>query len=208
MRTIVLHGAFADHIPGGRFKCEFNTAREAASALEANFPGFYKMIRDVYIHVVPGKQPSGLDETQLANWQIKSDELHIMPAAEGEGGGGNPSDGQRAVKAIIGVALIAVAIIGTGGLAALAGGGTAVTVFGGGAAFGISGLALLQVGIPMVMAAFAPSPAAQAQQERVNNVIFTGPLNTNKEGEVLPYVAGERVIVGGVVINTELVVET
>tara|TARA_R110000851_G_scaffold211412_4_gene363986 strand:+ start:558 stop:1175 length:618 start_codon:yes stop_codon:yes gene_type:complete len=205
MKTIILHGKFAEHIPNGKLRCEFNTAREAASAIESNYPGFFKLIRDKYIHVVPGKQTGGLDEVQCDNWQISSDELHIMPAAAGAGGGDN--GGQNAVKAILGVALIAVAIVGTGGLAAIGGGSLAGGVsIGGTSLFGITGTQLLQVGIPMVMQAFAPSPAAQPN--RVENVIFTGPLNTNKEGEVLPYVAGERVIVGGVVINTELVVQT
>lgn len=206
-KKIILHGDLADHIPGGVFECMFNTAREAASALEMNFPGFFAKIAERYIQVIPQGQKETMMEDQLASWKIRGDELHIFPVMEGSGGGGAPSDGQRAVKAIIGFALIAVAIIGTGGLAALAGGGTAVTLFGGGAAFGITGLQLLGIGASLVMSAFAPAPPSFDSQDRVRNTIYTGPLATNKEGSVLPYVAGERVIVGGVIINTELVVE-
>lgn len=205
MKTIVLHGAFADHIPGGRFNCEFQTAREAASALEINFPGFFKLISDGYIHIKAGENHHGMDESQLMAWKIQSDELHIMPAVEGSGGGGGDNGGNRGVKAILGLALVAVAIIGTGGLAGITGGSLSTAVFGN--SFGITGMQLLQLAVPLVMSAFAPAPPSNKDVERVENVIYTGPLSTNAEGDVLPYVAGERVIVGGVIFNSELIVE-
>lgn len=204
LKKIILHGDLADHIPGGVFECMFTTAREAASAIEANYPGFFEKIADKYIHVVPGKT-KGLDESQLASWNIKSDELHIMPAIEGAGGGGGSSNSNRGLKAIIGIALIAVAIVGTGGLAAIGSGSLSGAVFGN--AFGITGLQVLGIGASLVMTAFAPAPGAFDRPDRVRNTIYTGPLTTSKEGSVLPYVAGEEVIVGGVIINTDLVVE-
>jgi predicted phage tail protein len=207
-RKIILHGSFSDHLPGGEFECVFNTAREAASAIEINFPGFFDLISTQYISVIPGGESETMSPEQLTSWQINSDELHISPVMIGAGGGGGGSDNNRGIKAILGFALIAVAIIGTGGLAGIAGGslGGAVQI-GGVTAFGITGMQVLGIGASLVMGAMAPAPGAADRQERVNNVIYTGPLNTNKEGSVLPYVAGERVIVGGVIINTELVVE-
>lgn len=209
MKKIVLHGKLADHVPGGVFECEFHTAREAASALELNFPGFFALIRDMYIHVLPGNDPDqalGVDEV-VKSWKVGTKELHIMPAVEGAGGGGGSNNnGNRGLKAILGLALIAVAIVGTG---ALIGGGSianlANPVFGN--AFGITGLQLAQLGVALLMSAFAQPPPSEENDTRIENVIFTGPFTTNKEGEVLPYVAGKRIIVGGVIINTELIVE-
>jgi len=207
-RKIVLHGELASHLPGGVFECVFNTAREAASALEMNFPGFFTKIQDMYIQVIPKGQKETMQPDQLASWQIRGKELHIIPAIDGSGGGGGGDSNNNTAKAILGLALIAVAIIGTGGLGAIAGGSLsgAVTI-GGVSAFGITGMQVLGIGVSLVMGAFAQAPGAFDRPDRVRNTIFTGPLNTNKEGSVLPYVAGERVLVGGVIINTELVVE-
>jgi len=205
MKTIILHGALSDHIPGGKFNCEFLTAREAASALEFNFPGFFKKIEDMYIHIKPGKnQKYSLDEGKLVSWKIGEDELHIIPAAEGAGGGGG-GGGNSNAKAILGVALIAVAIIGTGGFAAIGTGSLGTAVFAN--PIGITGLQMLAVGASLVFQAFAPAPPGPNRQERIDNVIFTGPLNTNKEGDVLPYAAGLRLLAGGVIFNTELNVD-
>jgi predicted phage tail protein len=208
MKRIVLHGELAKHVPGGVFECMFNTAREAASAIESNYPGFYKLIQDQYIYVRPGEQKTTLNEHQLSNWTIASEELHIIPAIDGEGGGGGGGDNNNTLKAVLGAALIAVAIIGTGGIAAIGSGSLGSTVSLGGFSMGLTGFQVLQAGIPLLMSAFAPAPAGANRDENIKNVIFTGPLNTSNEGAVLPYVAGERVIVGGVIINTELVVES
>ena len=206
-RKIVLHGELASHLPGGVFECVFTTAREAASAIEMNFPGFFNKIAEMWIQVIPIGQKETMLEDQLASWKIRGDELHIFPAVDGSGGGGG-ENGNRGIKAILGLALIAVAIVGTGGMAAIAGGSLsgAVTI-GGVSAFGITGMQVLGLGLSLVMNAFAPAPGAFDKPDRVKNTIYTGPLNTNREGSVLPYVAGERVLVGGVIINTELVVE-
>ena len=204
LKRIVLHGELAKHIPGGVFECEFHTAREAASALELNFPGFFKLIADKYLHIIP-KNTNGLGMDQIMSWKIGVNELHIMPAMEGSGGGGD-GGGNRGLKAILGLALIAVAIVGTGGFASLASSGGASlggAVFGN--TFGITGQQLAQLGVALLMSAFAQPPPKQP--DRVENVIFTGPLTTSNEGDVLPYVAGRRIIVGGVVINTELIVD-
>lgn len=203
-KKIVLHGELAHHLPNGEFECVFHTAREAASAIEVNYPGFFELISDKYIQIIPKGQKHTMVPDQLASWKIGSDELHIFPVLEGDGGGG--SSGQNSgVKAILGMALIAVAIVGTGGMAGVFSGSLTGAVFGN--AFGITGLQVLGLGTSLVVSAFAQPPGAFDRPERVQNTIYTGPLNTNKEGSVLPYVAGESVIVGGVIINTELVVE-
>lgn len=207
-RKIVLHGDLAKCLPNGEFECVWHNAREAASAIEVNYPGFFKAISDGYIIVAPdGDKTRSLGSDQLASWNINCKELHIFPVLEGSGGGGGGEGGgaSRGIKAILGLALIAVAIVGTGGLAAIGGGSLSTAVFGN--AFGITGLQVLGLGASLVMQVFAPAPTSPDQADRVQNTIFTGPLNTSTEGSPLPYVAGRDVLVGGVIFNTELIVE-
>lgn len=202
LKTVVLHGSLADHIPGGRFECDFDTAREAASAIEASFRGFYDKIREMQVHVIAGETEHGMNEDEVVRYTVTANELHIMPAMEGAGGG-------KGILAVLGVVLIGVAIVMTAGAAGalLAGNlgafGTAMM-----GASGFAGFAL-NAGIGLVLSSLAQPPEAPTNGERagLRSTTYGGPLNTNAEGAYLPYVAGREVIVGGVVIHTDLQVE-
>ena len=196
MKTIVLHGTLAEHLPAalhGRFECDFDTAREAASAINANFPGFHDKIRDMELFVCDG-DANGVEmsEEQVTKYKIAGEELHLIPAMDGEGG--------RTGKAILGTLLIAVAIIGTMGMGAAL--GTAVFANG----LGITGTTLLLGGASMVMSALVKPPAPPKEQNNKGSVIYSGPLNTQNEGDPVPYAAGRRVFCGGIVIHTDLII--
>lgn len=206
MKTIVLHGSLRDHLPAeydGRFRCDFSTAREAVSAINANFAGFFDKIRTMLLHVVAGDAKQSLNETQAYRDVIVADELHIYPALEGAGGG-------KGLFAILGIALIAVAAVMTGGAALMMAGnlGGAMSALGG--ASGLAGFAL-NMGVGLVLSALVQPPDMALNGDDkpgLKSAIYSGPLNTQQEGVALPYVAGREVLVGGVVIHTDLQIET
>lgn len=208
MKTVVLHGGLADLIPAeyaGRFKCVFDTAVEAVSALEANFGNVWNTIRDKHLYVVVGDSKHSLDEEQVARYTIRGDELHIYPAMEGAGGG-------KFLRAILGIALIAVAVVMTGG-AALGALGSLATG-GAGALTGMSAIGAKMAfafGVNLVLSALVQPPEAPSNPEEkpgLRSATYSGPLNTQQEGATLPYVAGRAVLVGGVIIHTDLQIET
>lgn len=208
MKTVVLHGGLADLIPAkyqGRFTCVFETAVQAVSMLEANFGNVWKTIRDKHLYVVSGNNDTSLDEDQVARYTIRGDELHIYPAVEGAGGG-------KFLRAILGVALIAVAVVMTGGgaLAALG----SLSTGGAGALTGMSAMAAKMAfvfGTNLVLSALVQppdAPGSPGEKAGLRSATYGGPLNTQQEGATLPYVAGRDVIVGGVIIHTDLSIET
>lgn len=199
MKKIVLHGALANHIPNGEFECDFARVSEAVSAIEANWPGFYDLIRNQYVYVVPGDDPNGapLDSEQVPLYKIGASTLHIVPSLEGAGGN------NRGVKAILGLALIAVSF-GVGGFVA---GGLGSTAAIAGTSLGITGTQLLFMGAGLVLQALVQPPKPPTAPEREVSSFYSGPLNSQQEGSIVPYAAGRDVIVGGVIIHTDLVVE-
>lgn len=201
LKKVYLHGSLKDYIPGGVFECSFATAGEAASAIEVNFPGFFDIIRDMKLHIVLGDPANNesFDEDQIKKYAITHDEIHIMPALEGSGGGKKGG----LLKVILGVALIAVAFVGTMG-AAGAGifGSLGAPVFGN--TLGITGTQLLMFGASMVLSGLAQPPKKNEEQEQLKSAIYSGPINTQEPGAIVPYVAGKDVIVGGVVIHADI----
>lgn len=192
MYTIHLHGTLAEHVPGGKFTAAFSNVREAVSCINANFPGFHDLIRSMKLHVLIGDidKKNDLDEQQALKYTINND-IHIMPAIEGAGGD------DKALKVILGIGLIAVGFIGVPGIAL----GSAVF----GNAIGITGLQLVGLGAGMVLSALTQPPAMTKEQtETEKSTIYQGPLNTQTEGQVVPYVAGQEVIVGGMIIHADL----
>jgi len=207
MKTVVLHGELADHLPAkyeGKFTGDFTTAADAASMLECNFPGFFDLIADKHLHVIPKGNEEALNEEQCLMYQIGAEELHIMPAIEGAGGG-------KGLLAVLGIALIAVAVVVTGGAAI----GLAGTFGGGVAGFGagtfgasLAGWALnMGIGLTLNALVQPPKPPGTAGADQDDNGIYTGPLNVFEEGAALPIVLG-TIEVGGVVIHTDYDVVT
>lgn len=203
IKQIVLHGELAHHVPEeyrDNLYFDFSRVTEAVSAIEAAWPGFHDKIKTQHLWVVPGDDPDGvpLSEDQVKGYKIGAKTLHIIPAIEGSGG-------RRGIKAVLGIALIAVSL-GVGGF--VAGGlGSSVTV--GGTALGITGTQLLFMGAGLVLQGLVQPPKAPTvtDPERQQSSFYQGPLNTQQEGSVVPYTGGQDVIVGGVVIHTDLVIE-
>lgn len=198
LKRIYLHGSLADHIPDEYFECDFERVTHAVSAVEANYPGFQDKIRRMELHVVIGKLEDEIsfDGDQVNTWTVNADEIHIMPAMSGAGG-------SKGLKAVLGMLLIGVAFFATAGAAggALAGLGSTASI--GGVSLGITGTQLLMMGGSLLATALVKTPEMPETPASQKSTFYTGPINTQNEGAVLPYTAG-RAIVGGVVISADL----
>lgn len=159
------------------------------------------------LHVVVDDAEQSLNEIQASRNIIMGDELHIYPALEGNGGG-------KGLLAVLGLALIAVAAVVTGGAAIGMAGALGSGMFGGATAgtlgATVAGFAF-NMGVGLVLSALVQPPEMALNgndKPGLRSSTYSGPLNTQQEGVSLPYVAGREVLVGGVVIHTDLQIET
>lgn len=204
-RTIHLHGALGTEF-GESFRFAVETAGEAIRAFNANFPGrFIEALREGSFHVIRGNPETGmpLEEDHINGFRLGNADLHIIPAIEG-----SSSRGKGGIKAIIGVALIGVAIFASGGLA---GGGLLAGM--GAPAFGISGvtygsIATFGAALALMGASQMLSPKEKPTEEtkRDDSFAFSGPINTNDQGNPVPLIYG-RVMTGGMPISSGIDIE-
>lgn len=212
MSTIVLHGALKREF-GGPFVFEVASPAEAFRALEANFPGrFFAAVRDGVYRIVRGDRKTGLalgpDELTFG---LGSADLHIVPLARGSAGSQRSKGG---VKAVIGVAIVAVAIVASQGTVA---GATGLLGSMGGEAFPLLGAHItygqiaafgLSMTLTGVSAMLSPQPKAQDLQpvDQRQSYLFNGPVNLTEQGGAVPLIYG-RCRVGSTTISAGIDVE-
>lgn len=209
MSTIVLHGALKREF-GGPFTFEVASPAEAFRALEANFPGrFFAAVRDGVYRIVRGDRKTGLalgpDELTFG---LGSADLHIVPIARGS------ANGKGGAKAVIGVAIMAVAVIASQGTVA---GATGLLGSMGGEAFPLLGAQItygqiaafgLSMALTGVSAMLSPQPKAQDLQpvDQRQSYLFNGPVNLTEQGGAVPLIYG-RCRVGSTTISAGIDVE-
>lgn len=189
MRTIHLHGSLGREF-GRQIRLAVDTVQEAIDALQANFPTFFKTIRNGHFRVLVGKtQKNGmeLDEAMLPGFKLGQQDLFIIPVVKGSKRGGIG-------KIIAGIALI--------GLSAFGGAALAGPLFAGGSMSagtiaGTMGTSMLLTGVATML---APEMKAESREQ---SFTMTGPQVTTREGGIIPIAYGE-VITGGVMINGAL----
>lgn len=196
MKTVYLWGDLADWIPDGKLTADFNSARTATSAIEANWPGFKELIRNRHLEIwyEHEGQKYSIGEDKLF-MKIGADNIHISPVIEGSGG--------RTGKVILGVALFAAGAVASGGT--LSGFGAAAF----GNSLGITaGQLIISGGLMVLNGLFAPQAPkgdfGKNEEERKPSAIYRGPLNTQEQGIAFPLVFGFGVIAGGSVIHVEI----
>lgn len=186
LRKVHLHGSLAKH--GDVFELDVLTAAEALAALAANIPAFMDDLREGSWVVLRGDPDTGLalDEDAVASMRLGNADLHIMPEVQGA------KNGNGALKAILGVALIAI----TAGSALpflanpiIAGAGTTW-----GNAIGQMGLAMALTGVSSMLA-----PETESADDE-KSFTLTGPVSSYGQGGAVPIVYGE-VITGGTLIS-------
>jgi predicted phage tail protein len=190
MRKIHLHGALAKH--GEVLELDVQTAGEAVVAIAANFPDFLEDLRVGSWVVMRGDPDTGicLDEEMIPHLRLGEADLHIMPEVMGAKRGG-------ILKAVLGVALIAVSF----GSAAFLAAPISTTLLGAttwGNAIGQLGLAMTLAGVATML---APETESTGEEDSNKSYTLSGPQSTMGQGHGIQIVYGGPVITGGMMIS-------
>lgn len=203
MRNVILHGHLAEKF-GPSFRLAVATAGEALRALNVNFPGqFVEALMEGSYRVVRGED-FDLELEVINEFNLGMADLHIVPVIAGSASG---NKGGSAVKTIIGVALVGVAIFASGGTLAAPLAGMGATAFGGvtWGTIALFGVAMALSGIAgMLTPKDANKPKTDSQKQ--DSFSFSGPVNVTGAGGAVPLIYG-HVITGSVVISAGFDVE-
>jgi predicted phage tail protein len=202
LRPIYLHGHLKARFPAGPFSLSVSSVQEAVRALSANLPGFRAELAKGAYRVVAGPRKGGevLTEDLLGFHLAPGRPIHIVPAVAGNKRGGLG-------KTILGVALIGVATIASGGaFGAIAGAGMFSSVSWGSVA--LFGAALTFGGIAMMLTPTPRTPniAGYERPEDRPSFLLGGQVNTTLQGNPIPIIGG-RCLVGGLVISAGIYTE-
>lgn len=205
IETILLYGKLAEEF-GERLDIHADTVPKALQIMEANFFGrFYRALREGEYFVWtdnPDGSVRGYDNPEALMLSTSNKVLHIMPRVEGA------SNKKGGLMAILGIALVGVAIIASGGtlaapLAGLQGAMSSGTIWGTVAQLGL-GMALSGIGTLLV-----PMPKMDldaGDRDDQQSYILSGPINTLSEGGAIPVLYGSP-IVGSTVVSAGIDVE-
>jgi predicted phage tail protein len=194
VRTIRLYGYLGTRF-GRIHRLAVASAAEAIRALSVMVPGFEAELiasksRGVRYAVFLGRQNIGKDDLVLPPGR---DDIRIAPVLQGAKRGG-------LFQTILGVALIAVATVYSGGL------GAAFTSNGLIGATAMMGASMALGGIVQMM---SPQPSGLSASDRPENKAsygFNGPVNTSAQGNPVPLLYG-RLTVGSSVISAGIYAE-
>lgn len=207
-RKIILHGALREQF-GEVFEFEVETAGEAVRALNAAFPDhFIGAIKDGSYYLIRGDEKTGMavGEEHLNSFRLGTADLHIIPAVTGSARSGKQGG---VVKAVLGVALIGVAIfmsggLAGGGLAALS--GTAIPLGGMSITYGHIALFGLALAVSGASSMLSQKEKPKAETKREDSFSFSGPSNVYEQGNPVPLIYG-RVMTGGAPISSGVDIE-
>ncbi len=216
-RKVVLHGHLAEAVGHSELMLAVRSPAQAVRLIEANFPNIFSraMSRGEY-HVMIGHPTIGVScGEKLLDFQFPDGDIHFIPAITGAG------MGKGMMMVLVGVSILAIALTGgaaAGGLLAGFGGGAGTagavglsaglgtSIFGGvtwgtvallGTAIALSGISIL----------LTPTPKTDdVAKSELSSFLFSGPVNTTKEGVCVPLGYG-RLIVGSVVVSAGLYTE-
>lgn len=193
MISVKLYGRLAKF--GGPFSLAVGSTAEAIRALSVNLPGFKKEIGIGAYRITAGDRRKGrkVTEDRLTFGLPTTCDLHIVPATAGSKSGG-------VGKLIMGVALIAVATVASGGaFGAAVAGGIGGVGWGGvalfGASFAFAGIAQMLTPTPK-----APSASSLERPEERPSFLMSSPVNVASQGNPIPIIGG-RVRAGSVVVS-------
>ena len=197
LRKIRLYGKLAKFIGHRVLEADVATAAEAVRFLLANWPELERHMSDQHYRVSVGSYDLDLEELHDPAGQ---QEIKITPVLAGAGG--------STTKILIGIALIAGAIIlgpAAGGFLGLGMGlsGAGMGIIGGAAAitFGLIGVSLVIGGIAQLLTPTPKVPTGpDTQNDPRKSYSFSGIQNTSRQNTPVPIVYGET-IVGSVVIS-------
>lgn len=185
MKTVHLHGALAAF--GSQFHLDIRDPAEAVRALSLQLPGFRDAVAAGNWHVIVGPLETGtaVGESDLTVSVGDRDEIHLVPAIEGAGGGLG--------QILVGIVLVAVAVFAPGFGVAISS-GVASGMIGAGAGLVIGGIVQMTTKVP------TSDYGTREQSDQRPSFLFDGATNTSTQGLPVPVIYG-RVKVGSVVIS-------
>lgn len=203
LRTIHLHGRLGKKF-AKTYQFDCTTPAEAFRAMLYQLPGFRAELEkgEYRVRAVVKGHSTDFDEDML-HLDLSNADLHVTPLVAGRANKGG-------TKAILGVLLIAVAIVFTagaaGGLVGVGGGlvsgsmaaGFTLTGWGMVAALGAS---LVLSGVAMML-----SPIPKTGNKRKESFLFNGAENVYEQGGPVPLVYG-RHLVGSTVVSAGIATE-
>jgi predicted phage tail protein len=217
LREVVLHGALRREF-GDRYEITANSPVLALNGLMTMLPGLYTRIAQGEFAIVVGKRrKTGRavgDVADLAQgWQPGERTLHVVPVVKGRGGGGGTA------KIIIGIAIIALAVVAPYAAFGFAGpifsgagtaGALSFGVFGGLGATAVGGItfgtlaglgAIVALGGVAQMLSPQPKTTSGGREAPGENpsLVFNSVVNSVEEGNVVPLIYGD-VLCGSQVI--------
>lgn len=182
--TVILHGSLSEF--GERRELELSCPAEALKAIEALRPGFLSALRRQRFALVlkHGESAEVVDDRRL-RLPVSGEELHILPVPSGE------------IETMI--YWVATALYSTG-----LGYATSVTL----ATVAVNVAAT--VAITSVATALMPMPQMGDPKEAPESkpsYYFNGPVNTTKQGNVVPVCYGGPLLIGSQVISASVSTE-
>lgn len=221
LRDIHLHGALGARY-GRHFRLAVDTPAEAVRALSVQLPGFRQAIAKADWHLIAsnGSRATREDlDVQTMAWRFgERRHLHIVPAAAGAKNNGT-------TKIIIGVVILIAAVftygaalgwfgeamavgmgstIAEGAMMSGAAGYVATTGWGASMAIqaGLFGASLIFAGVSQLLAPHVKGKADTSSNQQ--SFLFTGPVNTQGQGQVVPLIYGGPVRVGSILAGESL----
>ena len=211
MKVVKVYGELRKRLGQCRFEFDVATPAQAVKALCVNFPGLDKWLVD--------SEQDGIGyRVKIGKEQVTSKSLDLlaMPWSEREvfsitpvvaGAGGGSGFGSILVGALFigasfffpGAGLFGVQAIGATGAAGLAGTGIATSI---GVGLSAIGAGMVIGGVADIISPMAP-PGLEASKEaaKMQNMSFSGVVNTARQGLPVPIAYG-RVFVGSAVISS------
>ena len=194
-RKVKLYGKLAEFVGHKEFEVKVDSVGKAVSFLIHNFPGLEAYMSPQYYQVKVGNYE--IDEKEI-NYPVGQEDIHFIPVISGSGG---------AKKALLGIALIGIAIALPGAAPAFGFGGFTAAGTGAMAAFSATlanvGLGLTLMGVSEML---FPTPQPQrfeSEEDPRLSFNFGGTQNTSRAGTPVPLVYGE-IFTGSVVISSSI----
>tara|TARA_R100001463_G_scaffold6990_2_gene22507 strand:- start:3547 stop:4167 length:621 start_codon:yes stop_codon:yes gene_type:complete len=197
LRKIKLYGQLAKFVGEPVLEAEVSSAAQAVRFLCVNFKGIEKHMADQYYKVMANDWNLAEDEIRYPTGQS---DISIIPVVGGAGG--------NTTRIILGVTLIAAAVMLPGSTAAFGAGGglgfgaTTAGTFSAYALAGNIGIALVLSGVAGLLTPVQDVPKTEDDPRR--SFSFSGIQNTSRAGVPVPLVYGTEVMVGSVVISAAI----
>lgn len=204
LRNIYLYGHLEQRY-GRLHRYDIDTPIEAVRALKCHHEDFYSSLKMGSYQII--RSSANLDDSiSLASVGVglgKADAIHIIPVIEGSKGQGT----KGIITAVVGLALVATAVVLSGGtMAGLA--GTAINLPAGLGSITYGQLALMggMLALGGIYQAVAPQVQVDKydRDEQPTSYLFNGAFNRTEQGSCVPVLYGGPFEVGAIAVSASV----